>query len=156
MASLQFTIIRYNTYKCLLYKYNIYVTYSSSPPQPPFYCLFVQEGSGQFWWTDGGNAGDKYVGEFSRDERNGHGVYYFKNGDIFAGRWLAGRQAGPGRILYRNGNHMEGRWENGQRTGPFLFTFPNGEQYEGLFEGGRRVGDWARVARPDSPAPRRR
>ena len=63
---------------------------------------------------------------------------------------------GDRRINYGGYRYMEGRWENGQRTGPFLFTFPNGEQYEGLFEGGRRVGDWARVARPDPPAPRRR
>ena len=112
-----------------------------------------KEGAGQFWWTDGPNAGDKYVGEFAQDERTGHGVYYFRNGDIFAGRWQSGRQAGPGRILYRNGNHMAGRWENGRRTGVFLFTFPTGEQYEGLFVGGTRTSGWERVAQQPASYP---
>ena len=38
-------------------------------------CSSVQEGQGQFWWTVGPHAGDKYVGQFRGDQRHGLGEY---------------------------------------------------------------------------------
>ena len=33
----------------------------------------VKQGFGQFWWTSGRHAGDKYVGQFQADKRHGYG-----------------------------------------------------------------------------------
>jgi hypothetical protein len=47
--------------------------------------LCPEEGFGQFWWTEGRHAGEKYVGQFAADTRAGKGSYYFANGDVFTG-----------------------------------------------------------------------
>ena len=47
----------------------------------------TKEGQGQFWWTSGPHAGDKYIGEFHEDRRHGHGHYFYAGGEIFAGQW---------------------------------------------------------------------
>ena len=101
-----------------------------------------QEGFGQFWWTTGTNAGDKYVGQFSDDQRHGVGAYHFRNGDVFIGQWVQGRQEGAGEVRYANGNLLIGSWLAGQRSGRFTFTFPNGERYEAYYEGGERTANW--------------
>ena len=44
-----------------------------------------QEGFGQFWWTQGRNAGEKYIGQFLAEKREGRGSYFFRNGDVFTG-----------------------------------------------------------------------
>ena len=57
----------------------------------------MKEGFGQFWWTVGPHAGDKYVGQFSRNKRNGYGQYFFANGNIYDGNWSDGKQDGQGK-----------------------------------------------------------
>ena len=86
--------------------------------------LWCQEGYGQFWWTEGPSRGDKYIGYFRADEREGEGSYYFSNGDVFTGGWRAGLQHGPGYQTFPNGNILDGSWLDGQRDGVFIFVFP--------------------------------
>ena len=52
----------------------------------------VKQGFGQFWWTSGQHAGDKYVGQFQADRRHGYGQYSFANGNVYDGNWVAGLQ----------------------------------------------------------------
>ena len=52
----------------------------------------VKQGFGQFWWTSGRHAGDKYVGQFQADRRHGYGQYSFANGNVYDGNWVGGLQ----------------------------------------------------------------
>ena len=102
----------------------------------------VKEGRGQFWWTTGRYANDKYVGQFHLDRRHGHGVYFYSNGEIFDGQWATGHQEGPGQILFSNGNVMEGIWSEGRRHGDFKFLYPNGDEFSAHFIRGERTTQW--------------
>ena len=84
------------------------------------------------------------------DERNGEGIYYFKNGDVFTGTWQDGKQTGEGSVGYSNGNLLRGVWSNGKRSGKFYFTFPNGERFSAVFKDGLREGGWTKID-PVSP-----
>ena len=52
----------------------------------------VKQGFGQFWWTSGRHAGDKYVGQFRADRRHGYGQYSFANGNVYDGNWVGALQ----------------------------------------------------------------
>ena len=52
----------------------------------------VKQGFGQFWWTSGRHAGDKYVGQFRADKRHGYGQYSFANGNVYDGNWVNSMQ----------------------------------------------------------------
>ena len=57
--------------------------------------------------------GDKYVGDFLNNKRNGEGSYYYLNGSYFKGNWKNNLKHGKGKY-YDKGNNMtvEGEWEN--------------------------------------------
>ncbi len=136
------------------------------------YLKGVKQGFGQFWWTTGPHAGDKYLGQFKSDRRHGfatwhfqhlfcllvffityllpnrktrYGQYIFSNGDMYEGNWRRGKQDGQGMVRYSNGNLFEGTWNFGLREGVFIFTFPNGERYQALFKDGDRHGPWTKM-----------
>lgn len=57
--------------------------------------------------------GDKYVGSFSDNKRNGEGAYYYLNGSYFKGNWKNNLKHGKGKY-YDKSNDMlvQGEWEN--------------------------------------------
>jgi hypothetical protein len=57
--------------------------------------------------------GDKYVGAFSLNKRNGEGAYYYLNGSYFEGNWKNNLKHGKGKY-YDKANDMtvHGEWEN--------------------------------------------
>lgn len=106
----------------------------------------VKEGQGQFWWTSGPYAGDKYIGGFFKDRRHGRGQYvYGDNNAVFDGEWFEGHQHGEGQIKFANGNILRGSWTEGKRNGNFLFINPNGDQYSATFEAGTRLANWQKL-----------
>ena len=56
--------------------------------QPPLCIPHNQEGFGQFWWTQGSSAGEKYIGQFLAERREGRGSYFFRNGDVYTGKLI--------------------------------------------------------------------
>jgi hypothetical protein len=59
--------------------------------------------------------GDKYVGEYKDDKRNGMGTYTFANGDKHEGRFEDNEMIGWGIRTESNGSlRREGYWENGK------------------------------------------
>ena len=120
----------------------------------------VQEGFGQFWWTVGRHAGEKYVGGFVAEKREGQGSYYFRNGDVFTG----GKGNGGGSCLLvlccwfklyfqEDGGEVCSRamatrllpnhclnFTLGIHLTVFIQTFTNGNLLEGLWEEGKRHG----------------
>lgn len=72
--------------------------------------LFIDDfrhGWGHYRWGEQSPwAGEEFEGDYIRDQRSGHGVYFFKNGDKFAGLWRADMRYGQ--------TFMESRREGGR------------------------------------------
>ena len=79
------------------------------------------------------NNGDKYVGEWRDDKRNGKGTDTYANGDKYVGESKDDKQNGQGTYTYANGNRYVGEFKDGKRNGQGTYTFARGDRY---------VGEW--------------
>ena len=52
-------------------------------------------GQGTFTWTSGEFAGDKYIGEWKDDKKNGKGTYTQADGTVGKGIWEDGELVEP-------------------------------------------------------------
>ena len=82
--------------------------------------------------------GDKYVGNFRDNTKNGWGTYSFSNGDQYHGRFKGGKINYQGTYTYSDGSKTIGDWKNGILNGYAIMTFPNGDiNKEGIFSNGK-------------------
>jgi hypothetical protein len=108
--------------------------------------------------------GEYYVGEYSNEQPNGAGKYYYPSGnwqegfftdgylngkgaEYYAdteradrGEYNRGNRTGKGVMLWKNGNRYEGEWTNEGANGKGKFTYSNGSWEEGVFLNGRLNG----------------
>ena len=49
-------------------------------------------------------SGNKYVGEYKDNKRNGQGTYTFASGGKYVGEWKDGKRNGQGKLTYASGN----------------------------------------------------
>jgi hypothetical protein len=77
--------------------------------------------------------GDKYVGEYKDDKRNGQGIYTFANGEKYVGEFKDNEFYGQGTFYYLGGTTYVGEWR-GKRNGQGTHTTPSGEKYVGEFK----------------------
>ena len=103
----------------------------------------------------------KYIGEMKDGEREGKGMYFFKDGDVYDGEWKNGDMHGKGIYYYVNGEVYEGEWKNGKMEGKGIYYYLNGDIYDGYFynnsrqgkgvyyyiDGSRYEGDWKKGRR---------
>jgi hypothetical protein len=83
--------------------------------------------------------GDKYVGEWKDDKKNGQGTYTWGdgsqwNGDKYVGQYIDGKGTGQGTYTFANGDKYLGQFFAGKRTGQGTYTFADGEKYVGQFK----------------------
>ena len=89
--------------------------------------------------------GDKYIGEFKNNLRDGNGIMYFnknveKNIIRYEGEWKNGIREGKGKLYGNNGNIYEGDFKNGKGEGKGIYYYNNGNRYEGDFKNGLKEG----------------
>ena len=53
-------------------------------------------------------GGEKYVGEFKDDKRNGQGTYTYASGSKYVGEWRDSKQHGQGTYTYADGTEERG------------------------------------------------
>ena len=119
---------------------------SPAPPQqaqrglPP--CL--GDSSTSFWTNCVGTyttpSGQKYVGEFRDDKRNGQGTYTFPSGTKYVGEFKDGKRNGQGTLTLPSGEKYVGEFKDGKRNGQGTNTSPDGEKYVGEFRDDKRHG----------------
>eukprot|EP00543_Licmophora_paradoxa_P003542 CAMPEP_0202451392 /NCGR_PEP_ID=MMETSP1360-20130828/9840_1 /ASSEMBLY_ACC=CAM_ASM_000848 /TAXON_ID=515479 /ORGANISM="Licmophora paradoxa, Strain CCMP2313" /LENGTH=873 /DNA_ID=CAMNT_0049069961 /DNA_START=48 /DNA_END=2669 /DNA_ORIENTATION=+ len=85
------------------------------------------EGHARAFFTNG----DFYEGNFSKSQREGKGIYKWKDGRIFEGEYKDDLRHGLGRFDYPCGDEYVGHYERGQRCGPGKFSFVDGSSYDG-------------------------
>ena len=112
-------------------------------------------------WTSA--SGDKYVGEFKNDLRNGNGTYTFASGEEYVGEWKDDKKIGKGTLTYADGakyvgefkddkfnkgtwtsasgDKYVGEFKNDLRNGNGTYTFASGEEYVGEWKDGKRNGN---------------
>lgn len=57
--------------------------------------------------------GEKYIGDWVDDLKNGKGIYYFGEDESYDGEFLADKFHGKGTAYFSNGSKYTGVWENG-------------------------------------------
>jgi hypothetical protein len=63
--------------------------------------------------TDTFRYGDKYVGEYKDNRKNGQGTYTYVNGNKYVGEFKDDKQHGQGTLTNADGSVREGIWKDG-------------------------------------------
>ena len=79
-------------------------------------------------------SGNKYVGEWKDDKKNGQGTETLADGSKYVGEYKDGRWNGQGTYNYVRGAEYVGEWKDGSRNGQGTFTIANGTKFVGEFK----------------------
>ncbi len=72
-----------------------------------------------------------FLGEY-KTQRDGRGIYYYKDGSRYEGEYAGGRKHGKGMYIFANGDKLLGTWVDNEYTGVGIMSYDNGDHYEGL------------------------
>jgi hypothetical protein len=73
------------------------------------------------------------VGEY-KQQRDGRGIYYYKDGSRYEGEYLSGKKHGKGMYTFPNGDKLLGIWQDNEYVGEGIMSFDNGDHYEGTLK----------------------
>ena len=73
--------------------------------------------------------GEKYIGEWKNNVKDGLGIEYYVNGDVYDGNWKKGRKHGHGILNKADGYQYTGNFSNGKRHGFGAAINPSGLKY---------------------------
>lgn len=86
--------------------------------------LGEKEGFGIYTWKNG----DEYIGEWVRGLKDGNGDYSWSNGSKYSGEWQADKFNGEGTFIWADGDKYFGNWLNDSREGTGVFIYANGKE----------------------------
>lgn len=92
-----------------------------------------KHGHGIYVVMDSYHRGNKYIGDFSHDMKEGLGSYLYANGDLYVGSFRSDQRNGRGVFTYKNGDKYDGEFRDDKRNGFGIFTKSNGTRYEGIW-----------------------
>ncbi len=84
--------------------------------------------------------GEKYVGEWRNNMRNGEGTNIWPTGERYDGNWKYDLRHGLGVNILATGERYEGNYKDDKRYGLGVNILPTGERYEGNFKDDKRYG----------------
>lgn len=61
---------------------------------------------------------NRYVGQFEKGLRQGHGTFYYADGARYEGQWVANQKHGMGRFIYEDGSVYEGPFDRDRPVKP--------------------------------------
>jgi hypothetical protein len=71
-------------------------------------------------------SGNKHVGEYKDDQRNGQGTFTYANGNKYVGEFKDDDFNGQGTFTFANGDKYVGGYKDDQRNGQGIFYLANG------------------------------
>ncbi|MCB0526429.1 MAG: caspase family protein [Saprospiraceae bacterium] len=83
--------------------------------------------------------GDRYVGEWKRDQPNGRGVYYFASRERYEGDFVNGTFEGEGTMYYPDGATYAGGWSKNRKNGSGMLRYSDGREKPGTWAMGKEV-----------------
>ena len=95
-----------------------------------------KNGQGTYTWANG----DKYVGEYRNGEKNGQGTYTSADGDKYVGEYRNSEKNGLGTVTYASGDTYVGEFKDDDKNGQGTYTWADGDKYVGEFKGGKFNG----------------
>jgi hypothetical protein len=63
---------------------------------------------GTFIWE----SGNKFIGNYEKDQREGYGEMQWNDGSVYKGFWARGLQDGDGVLITADGKRKEGRFSS--------------------------------------------
>ena len=90
------------------------------------------------WGTFADADGNKYVGEWKNDKKNGRGTDFYSNGDKFVGEFKNDNKH-RGTYTFLNGGEYDGEFMDGQPNGRGISTQVDGKRFEGIWENGSLI-----------------
>ena len=89
---------------------------------------------GAYVWANG----NKYVGAFKDDVRNGQGTYTWEDGNKYVGNYKDDKRTGQGTFTFASGAKWVGAWENSKLNGHAITYYADGSiNKEGIFKDDR-------------------
>lgn len=76
---------------------------------------------------------DKYIGDFQDGKPHGKGIIYFANGNKYIGHWVQEFREGEGKFIFIEGHEYFGQFKKNQFHGSGIMTYANGDRYEGMW-----------------------
>ena len=92
------------------------------------------DGYGTYYW----DSGDKYVGYWKNDVRQGKGTMTWATGEKYYGDYYNDKKHGKGRITWKDGGSYDGDWRDDYMTGKGTMTWADGGVYVGDFINDKR------------------
>jgi len=96
-----------------------------------------REGKGVYKWKDN----RIYEGEYFNDMRHGMGRFVYPSGDEYVGQYEKGLRCGRGKFRFADGSVYNGEWANSLYQGHGVLTEANGNYFEGTWKEGKRHGE---------------
>ena len=96
-----------------------------------------RNGQGTNIYGKGPNQGEKYVGEWKDDKRNGKGTYTFARGEKYVGEWKDDKRNGQGTNIYGKGPNQGEKY-----VGEWKDDKRNGKGTYTFAGGEKYVGEW--------------
>ena len=84
---------------------------------------------GTYTWDDG----DKYVGEWKDNKKNGQGTLFHSSGNKYVGEFKDNQRNGQGTNTWVSGDKYVGEWKDNKRNGQGTYTFVKGYVKEGIW-----------------------
>ena len=92
-------------------------------------------------YDKGNRVGEVYIGEINNNfQKNGKGLYYYKNDDLYYGDFLKEEKTGKCELYTAQGNSYSGYMDNGRKIGEGIFVWSDGSSYSGTFENNMKNG----------------
>ncbi|MCQ2818890.1 MAG: hypothetical protein MJ252_16615 [archaeon] len=94
-----------------------------------------RDGKGTYWICIGKNKFRKlYTGDWKNNQKEGQGIYFYKDGSCYDGEWKNSKRNGKGLMFYKNKDIYEGQWKDDKRDGYGVLEKVNGDKYYGYWQ----------------------
>jgi hypothetical protein len=82
-------------------------------------------------WGTFESKGDRYVGEFKKNEFHGQGAYTWANGNKYVGEWKKNVKNGQGAYTWANGNKYVGEFKDNKANGRGTYFMLANDEFKG-------------------------
>lgn len=95
--------------------------------------------TGHGLWRKDSPSSDKYEGEFSRNLKEGYGIYEWSQGHVYKGEYRGNVRHGYGEMRWADGSSYCGWWQDDRQSGQGVMEDGKGAKVTGVFREGVMV-----------------